>query len=308
MDHLDTDTRIRIAAFDQIRRLRDHGGGVVTARQLDVGFQFEGETIPFRNSRMGIWRPRQLGQDGAALTIVTIAPKAGRPRPYDDQIGSDADYFVYRYQGTDRNLWTNRALRRAYELKRPLLYLYGVAPGVYDPIFPCFIEDDSPAELAFRLRAGSDAVRMDAIFPTQIVSVQRQYATAAVKVRLHQRRFRELVIGAYRDRCSVCALKHRELLDAAHIIEDHDERGVAEIPNGLSLCRIHHAAFDADILGIRPDYFISIRQDILREKDGPMLKHGLQEMNGMKISVPGNEALRPNPEYLDFRFSRFLAA
>jgi putative restriction endonuclease len=149
---------------------------------------------------------------------------------------------------------------------------------------------------------------MDAIFPAQMVSVQRQYATAAVKVRLHQRRFRELVINAYKEMCTVCSLRHRELLDAAHIIEDHDERGVAEIPNGLSLCRIHHAAYDADILGISPEYRVEIRQDVLDEKDGPMLKHGLQAMNGQKIVLPTSKPLRPNPEYLELRFTRFLAA
>lgn len=304
----DLDTRLRLAAFDQIRRMRDQGSGVVSSAQLDTGFQFEGERIAFRNPQMGIWRPRQLGSDGAALSIVTVAPRAGRPRPYDDQIASEADYFVYKYQGTDPDYWTNRAVRRAQELQRPLLYLYGVSPGIYDPIFPCFIEKDDPASLSFHLRAGSDAVRLDAIFPAQMISVQRQYATAAVKVRLHQRRFRELVINAYSEMCTVCSLKHRELLDAAHIIEDHDERGVAEIPNGLSLCRIHHGAYDTNILGISPDYRIEIRQDVLDEVDGPMLRHGLQEMNGQKIHLPGSKLLRPNPEYLDLRFTRFKAA
>lgn len=309
MDHAsDIDTRLRLAAFEQIRRLRDLGGGVVTSAQLDVGFQFEGERIAFRNPQKGIWRPRQLGPEGSALSIVTVAPKAGRPRPYDDQIGSDADYFVYRYEGTDPDYWTNRAVRKAGELQRSLLYLYGISPGVYDPVFPCFVESDDPGQLSFHLRAGSDAIRMDAIFPAQMISVQRQYATSAVKVRLHQRRFRELVINAYDEMCTVCSLRHRQLLDAAHIIEDHDERGVAEIPNGLSLCRIHHGAYDTNILGITPDYRVEIRGDILEEVDGPMLRHGLQEMNGQQIHLPRSAKLRPDPEYLDWRYARFRAA
>jgi len=35
---------------------------------------------------------------------------------------------------------------------------------------------------------------------------------------------------------------------------------------------LHHAAFDAHMLGIRPDYVIEIREDVLDEKDGPTLK------------------------------------
>jgi putative restriction endonuclease len=98
------------------------------------------------------------------------------------------------------------------------------------------------------------------------------------------------------------------LLDAAHILADKDERGRPEVPNGLALCKIHHGAFDADILGISPDHRIAIRADILQEIDGPMLKHGLQEMNDRFIVVPERAALRPNRDFLAERFERFRAA
>src|SRR5207245_625588 len=113
-----------------------------------------------------------------------------------------------------------------------------------------------------------------------------EYATRQVKVRLHQHRFRELVLGAYGDRCTICRLGHTPLLDAAHIIADKDQRGQPEVPNGLSLCKIHHSAYDANIMGITPLYTIEIREDILAEKDGPMLRHGLQELNNHKLTLP----------------------
>ncbi|HNW35282.1 MAG TPA: HNH endonuclease, partial [Candidatus Ozemobacteraceae bacterium] len=37
------------------------------------------------------------------------------------------------------------------------------------------------------------------------------------------------------------------------ILPDDDERGAPEVSNGLCLCRLHHGAFDTDLLGIRPD-------------------------------------------------------
>jgi putative restriction endonuclease len=43
-----------------------------------------------------------------------------------------------------------------------------------------------------------------------------------------------------------------------------------EVSNGLSLCKIHRAAFDRGIIGIRPDYAIEVREDALKEVDGPM--------------------------------------
>jgi putative restriction endonuclease len=258
---------------------------------------------------MGIWRPRQLADiTGAALTVVTVQPRAGRPRPYDDQIGSNDDYFLYRYQGEDPDYWTNQAVRNALKLRRPLIYLYGITPGVYDPIFPCYVTDDVPSELAFHLTPDLESLRpLPELAPPQL-EVQRAYAMRAVKTRLHQRRFRELVVGAYDCHCSVCRLRHWQLLDAAHIVPDKDERGLAEIPNGLALCRIHHAAFDSNILGIDADRRVHIRRDVLDEHDGPMLKHGLQEMHGALIVVPKNPLLQPKREYLDKRFADFKAA
>ena len=309
VDSLDLDWRLRLAAFDALRAMRDAGGGVVRLAHLERGFMFDGERIPLINARRGIWRPRQLGSDGAALSVVTTPPKRGKAAPYDDQVGSDDGWFVYRYEGDDPNLWTNRAVRRAMELRRPLVYLYGLEAGLYDAIFPCYVAHDDPRDLAFYLEADVSAARPIVSEEDFLGSAPRRaYATTTVKVRLHQRRFRELVVRAYRERCAVCQLRHPELLDGAHILPDRDERGRPEVPNGLSLCKIHHGAFDAEILGIDPDYRIHIRSDVLEEHDGPMLRHGLQEMDRRPLLVPLREALRPNKEYLEERFEEFRAA
>jgi putative restriction endonuclease len=309
MPSLDLDWRLRLAAFDALSKLRDVGGGLVRLRDLEDGFTFEGQRIPFVNARRGIWRPSVLGSHGAALSVVTTPPKPGKTPPYDDQVGSDDGWFAYKYEGDDSGLWTNRAVRRAMETHRPLIYLYGQAPGLYDPIFPCYVRRDDPAGLTFCLEADVGASR-PVLSAEEFgeTAARRAYATTTVKKRLHQRRFRELVVAAYRERCAVCRLRHPELLDGAHILPDRDERGRPEVPNGLSLCKIHHGAFDAEILGIDPDYRIHIRRDVLEEHDGPMLRHGLQEMDRQPIVLPSREALRPNREYLGERFERFRAA
>jgi putative restriction endonuclease len=72
--------------------------------------------------------------------------------------------------------------------------------------------------------------------------------------------------------------------------------------------RIHHSAYDANIIGIDRDTRVHVREDILREKDGPMLKHGLQEVAGYRIVLPSRRDLRPNEEFLAERFDRFRAA
>ena len=106
----------------------------------------------------------------------------------------------------------------------------------------------------------------------------------------------------------MCSLGHEELLDAAHILPDRDERGRPEVPNGLALCKIHHTSFDTNILGIDADLRVHVREDILREHDGPMLRYGLQTLDGQLITVPRSTLLRPRKEYLEVRFGEFRAA
>ena len=105
--------------------------------------------------------------------------------------------------------------------------------------------------------------------------IRRRYVTRLVRQRLHQQAFRKRVLDAYREHCAICRLRHQELLEAAHIVADRDPEGEPKVSNGLALCKLHHAAFDCDIIGVRPDYVVEIREDVLEEIDGPMLQHGL---------------------------------
>jgi putative restriction endonuclease len=304
---LDVDWQIRLAAFDQVRAMRGPDG-LVSAADLNGGFMFDGQRIALWSDQRGIWRPTQLRDaGGAALTVFTSPVVKGKRRPYDDQVASDEPRFVYRYQGDNPNQWDNVAVRRAMEMQRPLLYLYGVSKGIYHPIFPCYVTGEDPTQLAFFL--ASDAVaNLDANAPTIFTpahELRRAYATRAVKVRIHQETFSQMVVSAYNTSCAVCRIKHKELLDAAHILPDRDERGRPEVPNGLALCKIHHAAYDANILGITPDYKVEIRLDVLKERDGPMLQHGLQEMHHSPLNVPRSTVLRPNKDYLDERYQAF---
>jgi putative restriction endonuclease len=140
------------------------------------------------------------------------------------------------------------------------------------------------------------------------IEVRRAYLTAGVRRRLHQRGFRERVLRAYREQCAFCRLKHLELLDAAHIIPDTEPDGEPVVKNGISLCKLHHAAFDKFLLGITPDYMIQVRQDVLKEKDGPMLIHGLQGLHQSKIILPKRTELRPNRDLLERRYQQFMTA
>jgi putative restriction endonuclease len=115
------------------------------------------------------------------------------------------------------------------------------------------------------------------------------------------------VIPAYGRRCAICRLREVSLLDAAHIIEDRDPRGEPEISNGVSLCSIHHRAFDADLVGVSPDYEVHVSRRLLDDDDGPMLDV-LKTAQGVTIVLPRQSASQPDRERLATRFERFQSA
>jgi putative restriction endonuclease len=79
---------------------------------------------------------------------------------------------------------------------------------------------------------------------------ERRYALREVKVRLHQASFRDAVLAAYGERCAISRLPEPRLLDAAHIVMDADEQlGQPIVSNSLPLTKIHHAAFDPNLIG-----------------------------------------------------------
>jgi putative restriction endonuclease len=279
-------------------------GDVLPRKLLEQGFAFQGQRIPLV-APQGIFKPQILD-----LPIsITTAPKG----PYDDYFGKD-NFLIYRYRGTDPNHRDNAGLRKVFELKRPLVYLHGIEPGRYLATYPVYIIGDDQSNLTFKV-AVDDALPTfeysESSISRQVAEVsdaRHAYLTATIKIRLQQRSFREKVLDAYRSQCAFCRLKHRELLDAAHIIPDNLPEGKSTIENGLSLCKLHHAAYDSFIIGVTPDYIIQVREDVLEEEDGPILQHGLQELHKTKLTLPSSKSHYPSREALEWRYSRFAKA
>jgi len=295
------DAAVRNAAFAWLKERVGYHGDVLPYEELRRGFEFRGERVPLLGPQ-GIFKPRVLD---LPLTITT-APSG----PYADAFGIDG-LLRYKYRGTDPEHPDNRGLRRAMARQVPLIYLHGIARGRYVPAWPVFLVGDSPERLTFTVAVDDDAhLRLSTVDRVSEADedTRRRYVTATVRQRIHQRAFRERVLDAYRSICAVCRLRHRELLEAAHITPDRDPGGEPVVSNGVSLCKIHHAAFDRQILGIRPDHVVQIRRDILEEIDGPMLLHGLQEMHGSRIAIPRTARFRPDPDRLAARYEQFLRA
>ena len=79
------------------------------------------------------------------------------------------------------------------------------------------------------------------------------------------------------------------------------------IPNGIPLSKINHAAFDAHLIGIDPDYRLHVSDRLLSQSDGAMLE-ALKRLNGGTIHLPSRIKDRPDRDRLALRFERFKAA
>ena len=296
--------QIRFHIFNWLKTRSAFNGGVFTRNDLIYGCSYQGKTIHLMGPQ-GIWTPK----DFEAPISITTTTKGH----YDDGFRDDG-ILRYSYRGTDPQHRDNRGLRLAFLKRIPLIYFVAIRPGIYNAVWPIFILRDNPdalcvdAAIDISLDNSIGLNKESEYDSSESVLSIRRYITRQTKQRLHQSAFREHVLSAYNRQCTICRLQHPELLDAAHIIPDSDFRGEPVVQNGLSLCKIHHAAYDQNILGISPDYTVHIRRDLLDEIDGPMLKHGFQELDLINITLPSRKKDRPDQDRLATRFEQFRSA
>lgn len=297
-----TDYEIRIAAFEWLNKQEALFGDVLSRTVLEEGFSYKGQRITLLGPK-GIWKPQIMEYPISITTVIN--------GPYKDSFPKDG-FLKYKYRGTDPNHTDNAGLREIMKRRLPIIYFFALETGRYLVTKPVYIIGDHINELYFNVALddenmlGKTSKELELVEEDPATYGRRAYITANMKVRLHQRSFRERVLRAYNNQCSLCRLKHIELLDAAHIMPDKEEEGLPLVTNGLSLCKIHHSAFDSYIIGITPDYKIKVRYDILHETDGPMLKYGIQSLEDQKIILPSSKHNWPDREKLEYRYGMFL--
>ncbi len=295
------DDDIRSSCFASLDVLAaQHGGDIPYRAGLDQGFPFRGARVAFLSPQKGIFRA--AAQRGPAALSINTSTNS----PYDDQVVSEGIRYAYRAGDVDQP--DNRALRALYSLQVPFVYFVGTRPGWYRPIYPCFATSDDVAGRTVLVSPGRMVGPLDDQQPALLEDeTERRYAVREVRTRMHQARFRGRVLVAYATRCAICRLKEARLLDAAHIVADLEEAGEPVVSNGLSLCSIHHRAYDQDLVGVTPDYEVRVSRRLLDEEDGPMLDL-LKEFHSREIVLPPRAAWRPDPERLAARYERFVAA
>lgn len=276
--------------------LANQGDGTLSRAELE-SINYHGRNIRLIDARGGIWNPGQSWPFPEKLR-ATLSINTTLNSTYKDAETSGGLWrYDYQVGGTGGK---NTKMRAAIEFKLPVLWFKQIESERYIP-YRVFIVEDFPEEL-YCLLAPEQFLDLASRSSSEL---ERRYAMKEMKRRLHQPAFRSRVLDAYEVKCSVCRLAHGKLLDAAHIIPDSQADGSAVVTNGLALCKIHHAAYDFNFIGINSEYIVHVRRDILEEEDGPMLKHGIVEMHGRTAWVPRREQLKPDKDRLGKRFDEF---
>ena len=302
----DPDRHIRAAAFAAIEKLSREWGGQIPWDAIRVGFQADGERVLFANQAKGIFKPQQMS---AALSIKTTVPRPGRSPWYRDQgpgsANLDGATGLLRYD-LARGGWadpTNRALWTAMEQGAPLIYFMGLAPAMYQPIFPVWVKEFKQEE-GYVLLATADfeAARMGSA-DTAREGVEASYSSTMIRTRNHQAWFSTRTKAAYQWRCAFSGLPIRELLVGAHIVPDA-EGGPPSVQNGICMSALHHVAFDSHLIGVDPDFRIHVSSRLNGQEDGDLLA-ALKDLDGTPLRLPKEREDWPDRIFLERRFVRF---
>ena len=299
-----TNPSITQHALKHIQQLEWVYGDAIPWNVIELGFEYNNEKILIANKARGIFKPKQMTR--GLLSIKTTIPRKGRVNIYNDK-EDDNGFFRYSLQRGDPKSGGNKHLWEALEDSTPFIYFYPIAPAVYNAIWPCFVKNIHPHDNYAEITVGSE-------IPAPSESNQHWYAPKDIetryivretKIRLHQASFREAVLFAYDKKCAITGLPSPKLLEAAHIIPDQLIGEKQSVTNGIALSRLHHKAYDVNLIGIDPDYKIHVSDELRLGNSNKFLKVGILDFEGRDITLPKNIGMCPNKDYLARRFEDY---
>lgn len=293
---------VRLAIYADLLEASDGGRLPLTRDQL-LGYRLDGERFPLIDAQgRGIRNPADW-----PATLSITSSEDGR---YDDLEVAPGVWMyplaLRRGPSGPTSDPSNVKFLHAHRSGTPVLYFYKPVPYTYLLAGLVKVAHIDEASHTARIELLKDPPELASSVEAEL---ERIWVERVVHERLHQPRFREIVLRAYASRCAVCELPEPSLLDAAHIRGDRDPNGQAVIPNGLALCAIHHRAFDARLIGIDPDLTIHVLPSLKSVEDGPTFEHGIKALDGARLAnIPRAKGDRPDPFRLELTFKEFRAA
>lgn len=287
------DMAVREAAIRHCRLLASAWGDAIPAGELTRGFMMGDQHVEILAWGRGIFKPKVL-TDGPLTLVSSLADT------YDDE-HLEHDVMAYDYAPAGSNDWANEGIKRIAALGRPLILIRQVKrkPGPeYMVMAPVFVIDFDDHLRKFRVSLAAAAADSTGIAAPPPSIFAKAYTTSLVQARLHQAHFRRDVLHAYRDRCCVCELGERPLLDAAHIVPDRLPDGLATVTNGMAMCPTHHRAFDQHIVTVTDDYRVVVNRSRLAHAESEPTARALLDYHDRELALPRDPQRRPSTEFL----------
>lgn len=186
--------------------------------------------------------------------------------------------------------------------------------------FHADLNETVPAsEEALRALFGADEQAELEVLPKEGIRIRRRRpggpteAMTQVKQRRGQEYFRDAVLNNFGGRCGVTGLAIRELLIASHILPwgSHPEQRL-DVRNGLSLSRLHDAAFDRGLIAFDDNLRLLLSGRLKAELSQRSVADNFAAYAGEALRLP-DDAVLPEPSFLSkhrstWGFSPTLAA
>jgi putative restriction endonuclease len=129
-----------------------------------------------------------------------------------------------------------------------------------------------------------------------VANADRKAIIRTITTKYRNRRFRAAVLDAYAHRCAFCRVQ-LSLLDAAHILPVSAPGSTDDVVNGIALCKLHHFAYDQNLVSFDPSYRIAVSQARVSHLRS-MGRHGglVRFEAGLRaeLSLPADHRLRPS--------------
>ncbi len=171
------------------------------------------------------------------------------------------------------------------------------------------------SEEALRKLFGADESSELEVLPREGVRVRKRpptgptETTATVKLRRGQDYFRDAVLNNFGGRCGVTQLPVRELLIASHILPWGTH--VAErlnVRNGLSLSRLHDAAFDQGLITFDDNLRLVVSLRLKAELPQRAVAENFSAYAGESLRLPDDAALPDLAFLAEHRTKKFRKA
>jgi putative restriction endonuclease len=136
----------------------------------------------------------------------------------------------------------------------------------------------------------------DILFDTK--DLKGQDIIRAIKTRVNQSVFREMVLSNYNSKCAITGLDIPELLLASHIMPwSKNEEHRLNPENGICLSALYDKAFDKGLIGINTNHEIIFSDSLKKKKETEFYNIYFSSLEKQKIIVA--QKYLPRKEFLE---------